>query len=73
MSTGTVNIQEFARKVERICDFVIAKMKNEGMDADTNDARIILDLKEEAADIHMGKARITEELFTGLADYMKGV
>lgn len=73
MSTREINIQEFARKVERICDFVIAKMKNEGMDADSNDARVILDIKEEAADIHMGKAKITEELFTGLSDYMKGV
>jgi hypothetical protein len=67
-----VKIQDFAAKVERICDFVIAKLRNDGVSGDSADARVLLDLKEEAADIATGKTKITEEMFTGLADYMKG-
>lgn len=67
-----VNIQEFARDVERVCDFVIAKLRNQGANVDDADAKVILDIKEKAADIHTGKARITQDMFLGLADYMKG-
>lgn len=73
MSTREVNIQEFAGKVERICDFVIAKLKNDGVSGESPDARVILDLKEEAADIATGRVKITEAMFTGLDAYMKGL
>lgn len=72
MSTREINIQEFARDVERVCDFVIAKLKNQGKNVDTADAGVILDIKEKAADISTGRATITEDMFLGLADYMKG-
>lgn len=73
MPGDEINIQEFARKVERICDFVIARLKNEGANDDSADFKVIYDLKEQAANIHMRRVKVTGELFTGLADYLKGV
>ena len=67
-----INIQRFAERVERMCDFVIAKLTNEGIVPDERDKNALLKLKEEAADISTGKAKVTKDLFTGFADYMEG-
>lgn len=47
-----VDIAEFARKVEGLCDFLLSKIELVDGSPDIN---VILDLKETAADIHMSK------------------
>jgi hypothetical protein len=63
----SVDIQEFARRVETLCDFLIDKADRNGSD----DLRVIQDLKEDAADIHMNKTMVNVTL-EGLSNYMKG-
>lgn len=51
MTTGKkVDIQDFARRVEGLCDFILSKIETRDGSADL---KIIEDLKEDAADIHM--------------------
>ncbi len=72
MSKST-NIREFAERVERLCDFLLSKKRDEGHVDGSDDIRVIQDLKEEAADIHMKGSVPTEETLEGLAAYMKGM
>lgn len=58
-------LREFAEKVERVCDFLIDKAKD--ADIDANDLRVLQDLKEKAANIHMGTDKIDIGL-QGLSD-----
>lgn len=68
--TKEIEIVDFAERVERLCDFFLAKHKRDG----SNDLKIIQNLKEEAADIHFGRVRVvTEGSLDGLYDYMNGV
>jgi hypothetical protein len=64
-----VDIEEFAKRVERLCDFLINKAGSTGSD----DLRIIQDLKEDATDIQVYKYFETEGMFKGLSSHMKGV
>jgi hypothetical protein len=62
-------VKDFARRVERLCDFFISKGKEEGSPSD--DLRIIMDLKDEAADIQFSTD--LKVGFEGLERYMKGI
>lgn len=74
MSTSLkkIEIKDFARDVEKLCDFLLTKIVNEQGADDSADQRIILDLKETAADIQFDKVQVISETLFGLADYMKG-
>jgi hypothetical protein len=62
-----IEIEAFARRVERLCDFFLSKIEADG----SQDRKILEDLKEEAADIQFDKERIGS--FAGLSDFMKGM
>jgi hypothetical protein len=68
----TVDIKEFARDVERLCDFLIDKLKQSGTRDDSEDLRVIDNLKEIAADIQFDKVNVVTETLSGLSAYMKG-
>lgn len=64
-----VEIKDFARRVEHVCDFFLSKTEADG----SRDRKIIEDLKEEAADIQFDQAEISSGAFNGLDDYIKGI
>jgi hypothetical protein len=69
---STVDIKEFARDVERLCDFLIDKLKQAGERDGSADVMVIEDLKETAADIQFDKISVATETLSGLSAYMKG-
>jgi hypothetical protein len=64
-----MEIKEFARRVEHLCDFFLSKTERDG----SKDRKIIEDLKEDAADIQFDQVEIASGVFTGLNDYMVGI
>lgn len=71
-TTREVDIKEFARDVERLCDFFLSKVSQEEGRDGSDDLKVIEDLKEIAADIQFDKIRVTSETLDGLSAYMKG-
>lgn len=71
--TKKVDIKEFAREVERFCDFFLDKVSSENERSGSDDLKIIEDLKELAADIQFDKVSMTTNVLSGLSAYMKGV
>lgn len=68
-----IDIKEFASNVERLCDFFIAKHRDEiGRDG-SDDLKVLEDLKDDAADIYTGNAEVVAETLTGLSKFMRGV
>jgi hypothetical protein len=67
--TKTVDIKEFAIRVERLCDFLLAKMEKDG----SKDVVTLQNLKEEAANIQINNTNVVSESISGLSEYMKGV
>jgi hypothetical protein len=67
--TQKVDIKEFAIRVERLCDFLLAKVEKDG----SNDVIALQKLKEEAADIQINNTNVISESISGLSEYMKGV
>jgi hypothetical protein len=69
----TLDLKEFARRVERLCDFFIAKRIEETGRDGSKDLKILEDLKQEAADIQFDDDLvISTEVFDGLYDLMNG-
>lgn len=68
-----VEIKEFAERVERMCDFLIGKVIEENGRDESNDLKIIEDLKEDAADIQFDRVHAGTKAIEGLSDYMHGV
>lgn len=64
-----IEIKEFARRVEHLCDFFLSNSEADG----SKDRRVIEDLKEDAADIQFNQAEIAFGAFKGLDEYMKGI
>jgi hypothetical protein len=62
-----VDIKDFARRVERLCDFFLDKLEEKD---GSDNLKVIQDLKDEAADIQFDK--VDTGIFDGLYDYMKG-
>ena len=62
-----IKIEDFARRVERLCDFFLAKTEADG----SEDRKILENLKEEAANVQFDMTRIGS--FEGLSDFMNGV
>jgi hypothetical protein len=67
-----VDIEDFARRVERLCEFLLAQIKA-GKRDDSQDLKVIEDLKEDAADIQSASMIIGPEIFTGLSEFMHGI
>lgn len=71
-TTKPVDIKEFAIRVERLCDFLLDKIRAEvGRDGSSSQA-LIEDIKEQAADIHTGRVTTVSKTFEDLVDYMNG-
>lgn len=68
----TIEIKTFARRVERLCDYLLVKQNGEIGRADLDDLKVIEDLKNDAADIQFNRVHMVSENFRGLSDYMKG-
>jgi len=66
------NVNHFALKVERLCDFLIDKYCSEYSRDGGPDLKVLEDLKEDAADIHTGAHNGTV-LIEGLAEAMNGL
>jgi hypothetical protein len=64
-----LEIKEFARRVEHICDFFLSRTEADG----SKDRKIIEDLKEDAADIQFDQVEVASGPFVGLDDYLKGI
>lgn len=61
------DIKDFAERVERVCDFFLAKIERDG----SHDVRVIEDLKNDA--LHIQSSRNPLNLVTGLDDFMRGM
>jgi hypothetical protein len=68
MSPRVIDIKEFAERVERVCDFLLDKVKKDGSD----DIRVLQQLKDDAADIQTDEIP-NIRILGGLDDYMRGV
>lgn len=69
MTTATVSeINDFASRVERLCEFLLIGMKKHG----SNDVVIIQKLQEDAANLQFTTSNPSLGI-DGLADFMKGV
>jgi hypothetical protein len=71
MSRKSVDIRNFAERVERVCDFFIGKAERDG----SADITVLQDLKNDAADVQhqYHETTIVSESITGLSDFMRGV
>lgn len=67
MNKRVVDIEEFARRVEQVCDFILNKIPHKDGSADI---RVIQDLKEDAADLQTEKKSFDQNLLQGLKDHM---
>lgn len=63
---SNVDIKEFARDVERLCDFLLDKADKDG----SEDIKVVQKLKETSADIQFLKE--SNVTLSGLSEYMKG-
>ena len=64
-----IEINEFARRVEHVCDFFLSKTEAKG----TDDRKVLEDLKNDAADIQFDVVEVETAPYSGLYDYIKGV
>jgi hypothetical protein len=75
-TTEKIDIEDFARRTERLCDFFLAKIEEQIGKNESGDLKVIEDLKEEAANIQFlyihGRLGAAETV-SGLHDYMNGV
>lgn len=61
-----IELLDFLRRVERLCDFLLDKVKFKN---GSNDLKVIQQLKEDAADLQVNHDNINLE---GLHTYMRG-
>lgn len=69
----TVDIVDFARRVERLCDFLLDKVSKENSRDGSDDIMEIEKLKDIAADLQFDEFSQTASTLSGLHSYMKGV
>jgi hypothetical protein len=63
-----IQIKEFAQRVERLCDFLLAQVKD-NEESGSDDLLVIKSLKEDAANLQFDQLRT----FDGLDNFMKGL
>jgi hypothetical protein len=61
----TIDVKEFAKRVERLCEFLLDRVERDG----NKDVVEIQKIKEDAADLQAGDNEFT---FEGLSDHMRG-
>jgi hypothetical protein len=66
------DIKEFAIRVERLCEFLLARLYSEVGRNGSDEQKILEDLRDEASDIQVSSAPIRDTL-TGLKDFMGGL
>lgn len=71
-TTRKLEIRDFARRVERLCDFFLARISEEENRDDSPNLKVLDELKEEAADIQFYYTETSESL-KGLSEYMRGL
>jgi hypothetical protein len=67
--TRSVNINDFAARVERLCDFLLSRIYEETGRTGSDEQKILEDLREEAVKIQVNGAPVKETL-EGLKDFM---
>jgi len=72
-TTQAAEIREFARRVERVCEFFLNRLSEDNLRNGSKDVRTLEDLKNEAADIQFERAQPVSETIDGLDDYMRGL
>jgi hypothetical protein len=72
MTERDFDIKSFARRVERLCDFLLGRFYEENGRDGSDEQKILEDLKEEAANIQTTTAPVSETL-SGLKDFMGGL
>ena len=72
MVNPEVDIEDFALRVERLCDFLIGKKQEETGRDGSDDLKVLEDLKQDAANIQFGYKKMVSETLNGLFAYMKG-
>lgn len=70
--TTTIEIKDFARRVERLCDFFLSKISEENGRDGSPDVKVLEDLKNISADIQFDQVQIISNSIEGLRDYMNG-
>lgn len=73
MPQKTLDIREFAERVERLCDFFLNRVSEETGRTGSDDIKVIEDIKEDAADIASDRVKIGSETLFGLSEYMAGI
>lgn len=58
MEKRTIDVKEFARNIERLCDFLIERTTDEVGYIESRDLRVLSDLKEDAADIQCDRVSL---------------
>jgi hypothetical protein len=66
VSKEQIELDDFARRVERLCDFLLDKVDTK---TGSSDLRVIQDLKEDAANMQFRKS-LSDASFEGLADFV---
>lgn len=81
MPTREVDLEDFARRVERLCDYLLDRLYEEIGKVDSSEQRILEDLKRDASDLvpqlHGLHLQSSEEVAVsrtlgGLDVYMRG-
>lgn len=67
MVINGVDTVDFGVRVERLCEYLLNKVDRKD---DSNDIRVIQDLKEDAANLHLD---MQPDIYAGLSDHLKGV
>lgn len=73
VTTKTIEIKEFAQRVERLCDFLLARNDESVIREGSDDFRVLERLKEDAADLIFDNAEPVSRTLEGLHNYMNGV
>lgn len=67
-----VDVEEFATRVERLCDFFLSKISEESARNGSVDVKVLEDLKEDAANLQFNQGQQVAGALDGLGNYMKG-
>lgn len=67
-----IEITDFARRVERLCDFLLSQVKGTE-ESGSDDIGVIKELKEDAANLQFNNVALVSNTVKGLDTFMKGL
>lgn len=70
--TALLDRRKFAERVERLCDFLLGRLYTEVGRNGSDEQKILEDLRDDAAEMQQNVPP-TEEVLTGLKDFMGGL